>query len=99
MSHFRSKYPSANRVSTETKRASIAGSEEQMKYVFGSSDTNKDGYLSKEELKKAFGEIGVEYPTLRAMKALWHADANGDNYISKKELPELVKYTSTLAKK
>nr|POF10333.1 putative calcium-binding protein cml10 [Quercus suber] len=80
----------------ETNSVAITCGEEQMKNVFGRSDSDKDGYLSKQELKKAFSDLGVEFPSLRAMSALWHADDNGDNYISKKELAELVKYTSTM---
>ena len=96
MSHARFKSAPANRTKRETNSVAITCGEEQMKNVFGRSDSDKDGYLSKQELKKAFSDLGVEFPSLRAMSALWHADDNGDNYISKKELAELVKYTSTM---
>lgn len=71
--------------------------EEQMKLIFERCDADQDGDLSKQELKKALDELGVEFPTLRAVSALWHADANDDGRISKNELAELVKYTSTLS--
>lgn len=96
MSHARFKSAPANRTKRETNSVGVTCGEEKMKYVFGRSDSDKDGYLSKQELKKAFSDLGVEFPSLRAMSALWHADDNGDNYISKKEMAELVKYTSTM---
>lgn len=78
-------------------RGAANGDQEQMKLIFERCDADKDGYLNKQELKKALGDLGVEFPNLRAISALWHADANEDGNISKNELAELVKYTSTLS--
>lgn len=71
--------------------------EEQMTLIFERCDADEDGSLSKQELKKALAELGVEFPNLRAVSALWHADADEDGRISKNELAELVKYTATLS--
>lgn len=55
-------------------------------------DVNKDGMLSKEELKRAFEELGSRYPAWRAGRALSRADANNDGHISLDEIKELVAY-------
>lgn len=80
----------------ETKGASITCSEEQIKLVFERCDSDQDGQLTKKELKKALSELGVEFPNVRAMSALWHADENGDGRVNPNELASLVKYASTL---
>ncbi|XVE67720.1 hypothetical protein DITRI_Ditri09bG0011100 [Diplodiscus trichospermus] len=56
---------------------------EQMKDFFRRFDCDKDGRLSKEELKKAFNELGSRVPVFRTLAALRHADENGDGFISK----------------
>ncbi|XVE67726.1 hypothetical protein DITRI_Ditri09bG0011700 [Diplodiscus trichospermus] len=67
-------------------------SKEQMKDFFRRFDSNKDGRLSKEELKKAFNELGSRVPVFRTLAALHHADENGDGFISEEELEALVQY-------
>lgn len=55
-------------------------------------DENEDGMLSKEELEKAFQELGSKIPSWRASRALCHADTNKDGRISLNEMKDLVAY-------
>ncbi|KAL6317843.1 hypothetical protein AAG906_030597 [Vitis piasezkii] len=75
-----------------TRDISLPLSEDQLKGLLKRYDTNKDGRLSKDELKKAFRGMGLHFSGWRAGRALRHADANGDHFISEDELNELVKY-------
>lgn len=74
------------------KGSSFPLSEEQVQGLLNRYDTNRDGRLSKDELKIAFRRMGLRFSGWRAGRALRHADANGDHYISEDELNELVKY-------
>ncbi|XP_059284018.1 probable calcium-binding protein CML10 [Lycium ferocissimum] len=76
------------------KDASIPVTEEQLEKVLKRYDENKDGKLSKQELKTAFKEMGLRFCGWKASRAFHHADINGDGYISKDEMKELVKYSS-----
>ncbi|OMP08734.1 Calcium-binding EF-hand [Corchorus capsularis] len=60
--------------------------------IFKRFDCDKDGRFSKEELKKAFSELGSRVPVLRTLAALHHADENGDGFISDEELEALLQY-------
>ncbi|XP_021299254.1 probable calcium-binding protein CML10 [Herrania umbratica] len=77
---------------SKPKHAPLPLSKEQLKEVFRRSDSNKDGRLSKEELKKAFNELGSRVPVFRTLAALHHADENGDGYVSEDELDAVVQY-------
>ncbi|KAL5780289.1 hypothetical protein ACOSQ2_011026 [Xanthoceras sorbifolium] len=66
--------------------------EEQWKVWLRGFDTNRDGRLSKEELKNALESLGSSFPAWRSWRALCHADENRDGYISEDELDGLVKY-------
>ncbi|KAE8731338.1 putative Calcium-binding EF-hand family protein [Hibiscus syriacus] len=81
--------------STWPKHASVPITEAQVRGIFIRYDTNKDGLLSKDELKKAFACLGSRLPGVRAWLALQHADANGDGFINEAEFDKLVKYTLT----
>ncbi|XP_021285104.1 probable calcium-binding protein CML15 [Herrania umbratica] len=80
-------------VSSDIKGAAVVVSEDQVRGIFNRFDANKDGRLSKQELKDAFASLGSRMPGVRAWLALQHADANGDGYISEAEFDKLVKYT------
>ncbi|XWS25626.1 hypothetical protein CRYUN_Cryun27aG0084000 [Craigia yunnanensis] len=80
-------------VSRETKRAAVTITEDQVRGIFNRYDTNKDGRLSKQELKNAFASLGSRMPGVRTFLALQHADTNGDGYISAAEFEKLVDYT------
>ncbi|KAK6278232.1 hypothetical protein POUND7_018555 [Theobroma cacao] len=80
-------------VSTDIKRVGVVVTEDQVRGIFNRFDANKDGRLSKQELKDAFASLGSRMPGFRAWLALQHADANGDGYISEDEFEKLVKYT------
>ncbi|KAF5747050.1 putative Calcium-binding EF-hand family protein [Tripterygium wilfordii] len=71
----------------------------QLKTIFEEHDINKDGLLSKEELKKAFEKLRAWWPDWRVNRALHHADANGDGIISSSEMDDLVKYAVRLGYK
>lgn len=66
--------------------------EAQLKATFKSFDGNKDGRLSKEELRNAFASLGAYIPRWRARRGLSLADGNRDGYVSDDELDDLVKY-------
>ncbi|XWS21181.1 hypothetical protein CRYUN_Cryun30bG0033400 [Craigia yunnanensis] len=85
--------PWAPGVSTEIKRAAVPITEDQVRGIFYRYDADKDGRLSKQELKDAFASLGSRMPGLRALLALQHADTNGDGYITEAEFEKLVKYT------
>ncbi|KAG6674716.1 hypothetical protein I3843_15G055800 [Carya illinoinensis] len=74
------------------KTARMSLNEEQLKLIFKQKDVNSDGVLDKEELKKAFQQLGALIPVWRVHRALSHADENGDGLISAEELEEVVKY-------
>ncbi|KAK8683811.1 hypothetical protein V6N13_039857 [Hibiscus sabdariffa] len=75
------------------KQAGMAATEDQVKGIFNRYDTNKDGFLRKQELKHTFACLGSRMPRLRALLALHHADVNGDGYIDQSEFNNLVTYT------
>ncbi|KAE8100658.1 hypothetical protein FH972_018533 [Carpinus fangiana] len=70
--------------------------EEQLKSIFKQQDANGDGRLSKDELKKAFQQLGSHIPGWRALRAVHHADVDGDGSIGTEELEEVVAYALTL---
>ena len=73
--------------------------EEQLRAIFMQSDINKDGLLSKKELKHAFSRLGALIPAFRAARGLHHADANHDGLVDKDELDDLIKYAYRLGYK
>ncbi|KAK8601243.1 hypothetical protein V6N13_059033 [Hibiscus sabdariffa] len=66
--------------------------EAQLKAIFKQCDINRDGRLSKQELKNFFTLLGSHLPGWRAGRVLRHADGNEDGYVSEDELDGLVKY-------
>ncbi|XVF60060.1 hypothetical protein PTKIN_Ptkin08bG0012600 [Pterospermum kingtungense] len=55
-------------------------------------DSNRDGRLSRQELKNAFNSLGSRLPIYRAVVGLYVADENGDGYITEDEMAKLVQY-------
>ncbi|OIT04147.1 hypothetical protein A4A49_00315 [Nicotiana attenuata] len=68
--------------------------EEQVKGMLRKYDKNRDGKLSKQELRLAFKEMGLHFCRWKAGKALRFADKNGDGYINEDEISEFVKFAS-----
>ncbi|XP_070057790.1 uncharacterized protein [Nicotiana tomentosiformis] len=68
--------------------------EEQVKGILKKYDKNRDGKLSKQELRLAFKEMGLHFCRWKAGKPLRFADKNGDGYINEDEISELVQYAS-----
>ncbi|XVF60066.1 hypothetical protein PTKIN_Ptkin08bG0013200 [Pterospermum kingtungense] len=60
--------------------------------LFRRLDSNKDGRLSRQELKNAFNSLGSKLPTYRALMGLYKADENRDGYITEEEMDKLVQY-------
>ena len=85
-----------NRVIHRVKRVPIPYTTEQLRGMFWRYDTNRDGKLSRKELKEAFNCLGSSIPGFRAHRALNRADENGDGYISEEEVEELVSYAVKL---
>ncbi|KAM3342023.1 hypothetical protein CQW23_10830 [Capsicum baccatum] len=69
-------------------------SEEQVKGMLKKYDKNRDGKLSKQELRFAFKEMGLHFCSWKAGKALRFADNNCDGYINEDEMNEFVQYAS-----
>ncbi|XVF39947.1 hypothetical protein PTKIN_Ptkin01aG0073600 [Pterospermum kingtungense] len=75
------------------KHVAVSVTEEQVRGIFDRYDANKDGRLTKEEVKDAFACLGSRMPRVRALLARKHADDNRDGYINGAEVEKLVKYT------
>lgn len=67
---------------------------EQLREVFKKHDINKDGKLSRDEVKAAFVEFKAFWPWFSTEQGLRHGDNNGDQYINinDQELEHLVDY-------
>lgn len=76
------------------KCVSVPLTEEQLRGMFRKCDMNRNGQLSKEELKEGFRQMGSKFPGWRASRALRGADRDGDGDISlsRDEFDRLVKY-------
>ncbi|CAJ2675433.1 putative calcium-binding protein CML10-like [Trifolium pratense] len=70
----------------------IAMTEKQIRDILMKADSNGDGSLSKDELKKAFKEFGSRMPCWRVSCCLRKADTNRDGKISKEEIDLVVDY-------
>ncbi|KAK8579983.1 hypothetical protein V6N13_143126 [Hibiscus sabdariffa] len=53
--------------------------------LFKRCDVNKDGKLSKEEVKAGFQRLQSRFPGFRTQRAFKVADKNGDGFISETE--------------
>lgn len=86
-------YQSRNHIFGHTRKdAPHFLTEAQLEDEFRRFDSNRDGYLSRQELKNAFNSLGSRCPTYRSVAAIYHADEDGDGYISKEEMDKLVLY-------
>ncbi|KAM7279744.1 hypothetical protein ACFE04_006878 [Oxalis oulophora] len=82
-----------NRIVTSTKDTNpMPLSKVELKGMFLRFDKNRDGKLSRQELRDAFNSLGAMIPAWRAYWALHKADQNGDGYINEDELDLLVQY-------
>ncbi|MBA0624114.1 hypothetical protein Godav_009514 [Gossypium davidsonii] len=71
---------------------SLVAEHEQILSLFKGCDVNKDGKLSKDEVKAGFRRLQSRFPGFRTQRAFKVADKNGDGFISEAELDELVDY-------
>ncbi|KAI3709034.1 hypothetical protein L2E82_17486 [Cichorium intybus] len=66
--------------------------DDQLKGMLRRFDTNRDGKISRRELRVGLRSLGLHFTFIRAGRALHHADGNGDGVISDEEINELAKY-------
>ncbi|KAK4254172.1 hypothetical protein QN277_009587 [Acacia crassicarpa] len=66
--------------------------EKTVKAKLEKADTNGDGNLSVKELKKAFKDMGSNWPGVRTWHCMRNSDADGDGEISASEMNKLVAY-------
>lgn len=69
----------------------IIMTENQIREILIKADCNRDGYLSKDELKKAFKEFGSKLPGWRAGRFLKKHD-NREGQLNMEELNIVVDY-------
>ncbi|XP_022951114.1 uncharacterized protein LOC111454059 [Cucurbita moschata] len=81
------------------KASHVPLSREQIKKIFKYYNSDKDGFLNKREVTKAFSFLGSINPYYRAQYALDFADDNNDGLISEDELDKLIDYVSKIIKK
>ncbi|PRQ32628.1 putative EF-hand domain pair protein [Rosa chinensis] len=65
---------------------------EELKKWLKKFDTDKDGRISKEELRQAIRATGERFATFKSRRALQSADVNQDGYIGEEELDNLVEF-------
>ncbi|OMO78948.1 Calcium-binding EF-hand [Corchorus capsularis] len=71
-------------------------SKQQLRKLFLDCDSNNDGFLTKDEIKKAFQKLGAVIPGYRAWEGMKRADANRDGCVSMDELEDLIDYANKL---
>ncbi|XVE70057.1 hypothetical protein DITRI_Ditri10aG0041000 [Diplodiscus trichospermus] len=85
-----------NRIKKETTEKkvpeSVKAEYDEIMNLFKRCDVNKDGKLSKEEVKAGFRRLQSRFPAFRATRAFKMADKDGDGYITEAELDKLVTY-------
>jgi len=70
----------------------IIMAENQIRDILRKADCNGDGYLSKDELKKAFKQFGSKLPGWRADRFLKKVDNNHKGQLNMEELDIIVDY-------
>ncbi|KAK7376892.1 hypothetical protein VNO80_02311 [Phaseolus coccineus] len=66
--------------------------ENQIRDILRKADLNGDGYLSKDELKKAFKEFGFKLAGWRADRLLKKLDINNQEQLNMEELDIIIDY-------
>ncbi|KAI3688928.1 hypothetical protein L2E82_46871 [Cichorium intybus] len=61
------------------------------KFLF-TFDTNKDGCISRDELRQAVRDNGGWFATWKANRGMKSADANSNGFIDKEEIPKLAAF-------
>lgn len=65
---------------------------EEFKVWLKSFDTNKDGRISRDELRRAIRSIRVRFSGWKSKRGVQYADSNGDGFIDDDEIDNLVEY-------
>ncbi|BAH94600.1 uncharacterized protein [Oryza sativa Japonica Group] len=55
-------------------------------------DTDGDGRISRDELRRAMRAVGVRFTGIKCRRGMSHADADGDGYIDDSEIDGLIEY-------
>ncbi|KAF0898684.1 hypothetical protein E2562_009302 [Oryza meyeriana var. granulata] len=55
-------------------------------------DTDGDGRISRDELRRALRAVGVRFTGIKCRRGMNHADADGDGYIDDSEIDGLIEY-------
>ncbi|GJS03442.1 EF-hand domain pair containing protein [Tanacetum coccineum] len=66
----------------------------QIKGLVRRFDTNRDGKISKRELRVGLKSLGLRFAFFRSRHAVRYADTNGDGVISEDEINEVARYVS-----
>uniref|UniRef100_A0A0D9XEI2 EF-hand domain-containing protein n=1 Tax=Leersia perrieri TaxID=77586 RepID=A0A0D9XEI2_9ORYZ len=55
-------------------------------------DTDRDGRISRDELRQAMRAVGVRFTGIKCRRGMNLADADGDGYIDDSEIDGLIEY-------
>ncbi|KAF5792333.1 putative EF-hand domain-containing protein [Helianthus annuus] len=78
----------------QLRPAELPLTEKQIEGLIRRFDADKDGKISRKELRVGLKGLGLRFAGFRAGRAVRYADADGDGYISDEEINELAKYVS-----
>jgi len=79
----------------KTLSPQIIMAENQIRDILKKADLNGDGYLSKDELKKAFKEFGFKLAGWRAGRFLKKVDNSNEEQLNMEQLDIIVDYALT----
>ncbi|RWW64182.1 hypothetical protein BHE74_00028595 [Ensete ventricosum] len=65
---------------------------EEFKVWLKSFDTNKDGRISRDELRRAIRSIRVRFSGWKSKRGVEYADSNGDGFIDDGEIDNLLEF-------
>ncbi|KAG1342226.1 polcalcin Phl p 7 [Cocos nucifera] len=81
-----------NNVITTTRSLDGAITVDEFKEWLKKFDTNKDGRISREELRKAIRSVRGRFSGWKSSRGLRHADTDGDGFIEDGEIDNLVEF-------
>uniref|UniRef100_A0A0D9XEI3 EF-hand domain-containing protein n=1 Tax=Leersia perrieri TaxID=77586 RepID=A0A0D9XEI3_9ORYZ len=55
-------------------------------------DTDRDGRISRDELRQAMRAVGVKFTGIKCRRGMNLADADGDGYLDDSEIDGLIEY-------
>ncbi|XP_010943034.1 polcalcin Cyn d 7 [Elaeis guineensis] len=81
-----------NGVTTTTRSLDGDMTVEEFKEWLKKFDTNKDGRISREELRKALRSVRVRFSGWKSSRGIRYADTDGDGFIEDGEIDNLVEF-------